>query len=118
MSIALKSGLDTDESFQLVSNLIENEEFRKKISHARKMLEEGEEFTDALNQSGIFSGVYARMVSIGFRTGSADSVLEKISVSYQEEADAKLQNLISMLEPTLVAILSILGFLLSKAFPS
>ena len=48
------------------------------------------------------------MVSIGFRTGSADSVLEKISVSYQEEADAKLQNLISMLEPTLVAILSIL----------
>ena len=108
MSIALKSGLDTDESFQLVSNLIENEEFRKKISHARKMLEEGEEFTDALNQSGIFSGVYARMVSIGFRTGSADAVLEKISVSYQEDADAKLQNLISMLEPTLVAILSIL----------
>lgn len=108
MSIALKSGLDTEESFQLVSNLIEDTNFKEKIGKARQLLEEGKDFTEALNKSGIFSGVYARMVSIGFRTGSADTVLEKLSSAYQEEADEKMQNLVAMLEPTLVAVLSII----------
>ena len=50
----------------------------------------------------------ARMVSIGFRTGSAEDALKKIAVDSQAMADDRIQSAIGALEPTLTAILSIL----------
>jgi len=55
----------------------------------------------------MFSGIYTRMVSIGYKTGSMDDVMKQISVQYDEEIDARMTDLVAKLEPTLVAILSI-----------
>ena len=64
-------------------------------------------------KSEIFSNLYARMVAVGFRTGSIDQVMAKISENYDKEVDKKLQSIIAILEPTLVIILSlIVGFIL------
>jgi type IV pilus assembly protein PilC len=59
------------------------------------------------------------MISIGTKTGASDLALEKIAVSCQEEADTRIQNLVSSLEPTIVAVLSILTglILLSVMLP-
>lgn len=48
------------------------------------------------------------MVSLGFRTGSAETALDKISLRCQDEADERIQSAIGALEPTLTAILSVL----------
>lgn len=108
LSIALHSGLDTESAFDLVIQLVDHPDFNQKINQARDLIHNGQDFSDALNQAGIFSGMDARMVSVGFRAGSADSVLSDISVRLQNETDEKLQNIAGLLEPTLVAVLSIL----------
>ena len=71
------------------------------------MAENGSDPFDALHQCGIFSGVYARMVSLGSRTGTMDQVMEDVSVLYQEEVDRRIGNLLAILEPTLVICLTI-----------
>ena len=48
------------------------------------------------------------MLSIGFRTGSAEDALKQIAVSEQEEADNRIQKAVGALEPTMTAVLSLL----------
>ena len=79
----------------------------EKINKSKELMSNGSSFADALSSAGIFSNMYSRMISVGYRTGSVDKVLEKIATGYDEEVDAKMTNLISVLEPTLVIILSV-----------
>lgn len=107
MALAFSSGMDTFASLDMVYELVANEELQEKITKCKKSIQKGDTFSDALTESGIFSKLYSRMVSVGFRTGSIDTVMRKISDNYEKETDRKIQSLISVLEPTLVIILSV-----------
>ena len=87
--------------------------FQKELTECEQLLENGTDFTAALHQTGIFTGVYARMASIGFKTGSLDQVMSDIAELYQEDLDNRMSNTLSILEPTLVIALSlVVGFIL------
>ena len=60
-----------------------------------------------MNNSGLFSGFHIHMIKVGNRSGRLDSVMEDISRGYEEEADASIDNTISRLEPTIVAVLAV-----------
>ncbi|MDY4668884.1 MAG: type II secretion system F family protein [Oliverpabstia sp.] len=64
-------------------------------------------FQDAATESEIFSGIYLRMIHIGFKTGAMDDVMREISIRYDEDIQEQMDRMVSRLEPTLVAILSI-----------
>lgn len=108
MALMMASGMDTDQSLDMVFRLVDNEYVRNKITACKKFISEGFTFADALVRATIFSGVYARMVTVGFKTGSVDLVMRKLAERYEEEIDTQVGNIISILEPTLVAILSII----------
>ena len=107
MSLMLSSGLDMDESLDMVYRLIDNEYLRHKLTLCRDFIAQGASLPEALSRAEIFSGIYARMVSVGFKTGAGDSVMQDLAERYEQETDAQIGKLISVLEPTLVAILSI-----------
>ena len=50
--------------------------------------------------------MYASLITIGYKTGSMDEVMLNISKAYEDETDEKLRHFISILEPTLIIILS------------
>lgn len=108
MALTMSAGLDTDQSLSMVSKLVDNDEMVKKIDVCKDKMADGASFSDALCQSGIFSSMYSRMITVGYRTGSVDKVLEKIADGYEQEVDDKITNLISVLEPTLVIVLSVI----------
>ena len=108
MALALKSGLTPERGLEFSENLIENEKFLNKIISCKKLVEEGTELSEAFHQTKIFSGMYARMVSIAGKTGSLDEVMGQIADQYSEEADAKIVSFIAALEPTLVIVLSVI----------
>ena len=106
MYLALSSGLDTDRSLEMAEKLIDNPYMLERISQCKKHIRNGEPFIKSLLLSGIFSKMYASLMSIGFKTGSMDDIMQKISIAYEEETDEKLRHFISVLEPTLIVILS------------
>lgn len=108
LAMTLSSGLDTYSSLDLVSALVENRAMQEKIAVCKKYIEDGDNLSEALNKASIFSNLYSRMVAVGFRTGSIDLVMAKIAENYEKETDKKLQSIISILEPTLVIILSLI----------
>ena len=106
MYLALSSGLDTDRSLEMAEKLIDNPYMLRKINDCKKHIRNGEPFIKSLLLSGIFSKVYSSMMTIGFKTGAMDDIMQKISVAYEEETDERLRHFISILEPTLIVILS------------
>ena len=108
LSLALHSGLDMGESFTLAAGLTDQKLFQGKMEKAGTLLEEGSDLADSLRDSGIITGLNARMLSIGFRTGSAEDALKQIAVSEQEETDNRIQKAVGALEPTMTAVLSLL----------
>lgn len=119
MSISLKSGLTPERGLELVDELNENRFFGEKISNCREMLETGSSIAEAFKQAKIFTGVYARTVELAGRTGVMDEVMGKLSDRMEDEIDEKIGSFISMLEPTLVILLSLIvgTILLSVMLP-
>ncbi len=108
MAMTLRSGIDTFASLDMVKELVGNEEMEKKIAKCKEDLKKGDNLSDALVNSGIFNNMHSRMVNVGYRSGNIDVVLRKIADQYEKETDQKLQSIISVLEPTLVIILSVI----------
>ncbi len=119
MSLMLKSGIGIFQALDMVSRLVNNGPVEAQIKDCKRNIEEGCNFAEALNKSSIFSRLYSRMISVGVKTGDVDKVLDKISNLYERETDRKIQSFISIIEPTLVIILSLVVgiILLSVIFP-
>lgn len=119
MALTLGSGLTTEESLSMAGALSDNPAFQKKLETCRALTGEGRDLASALAESGIFSGLYARMVTVGYKTGSLDEIMQKIAARYEDEIDERISRTIGILEPTLVAVLSVVTglILLSVMLP-
>lgn len=108
MAMAMSSGMDTYTSLDMVSQLVGNRSMQDKIAACRKCIEDGGNFSEALANSHIFGNLHSRMVAVGLRSGNIDTVLLRIADSYEKETDRRIQSILSILEPTLVIILSLI----------
>lgn len=108
MALAIASGLDTYTSLNLLKNIVENRIVAEKIDICKEQIKKGDSFPEALKTAEIFSHVYTRMVLVGFRSGSMDKVLLQIAGRYEQHVNRKISTTLSVLEPTLVIILSVI----------
>lgn len=108
MALTLSSGLNPERSMELVTALNDDPVFQEKISRCQEAVNQGEDISQALFSSGMFTGVYARMASIGAKTGSMDQVMEQIADLCQDDIDTRMNNMLAVLEPTLVILLSLI----------
>ena len=88
--------------------MVDDIKTQEKISRMKQQMAQGASFAEALLETQLFSSVYARMITVGFKTGSADAVMKKIADRYEEEIDETISKLLGVLEPTLVAVLSVI----------
>lgn len=120
LSMALQSGMDYGRAFDMAASLLgEEDEMKKKLMDSKEKMFEGESFARVIKEAQIYSPLHARMIMIAERTGEADQALSKIAVQVDEEVTAEIQNFVSVIEPTMVIILSILvgALLLSVMMP-
>ena len=116
MSLMLASGLDIDRAVELTLPLMNNPKMYAKVAQLKGMTEQGQSFTESVVQTRIFSGIQGRMLTLGFKSGNLDNVMDKIASDYEREVDERLDNLISVIEPTMVAILCVIvGLILLSA---
>ena len=108
MALMLASGLDVDQALDMVGNLVDNPMVHQKVMQAKQMIADGTGFSDALVQTALFTGVHARMVSVGSKTGAVAEVMAKLADLYEEEVNDRITGIISVIEPTMVAAMSIL----------
>lgn len=107
MAMMLGSGVDSTQGIRFAEELADNCHLSKKIRDCRERMEAGNGLYESILAAGIFSPPNAALLSIGIRTGNLEQSMNKISENYDEEASGRISRLISVLEPTLVIILSL-----------
>ena len=108
MSMMLHSGFPLDESLALVSGVITNQDVARRVQDCRAQMEAGLSFPDAVEKLGIFETLHSRMIRVGFQAGQTDAVMRKLASLYEDEVDDAISHVVSIIEPTLVALMSVM----------
>lgn len=107
LSMTLSSGYPLEEALELVADVLDDDLAREKVRKCLKRVSEGADFPAAMREAELFEPMYMQMCAVGFEAGRMDEVTEHLAELYDEETDTQVQHLVSLIEPTLVAILSI-----------
>lgn len=107
LSTLLTSGIPILEALDITAKTSGNMIIQEAILKTRKSIEAGKTISDPLGESRVFSPMVVQMVAIGEQTGELDSMLTKISDYFEEEVDATMANLLTILEPVLIVFLGV-----------
>ena len=108
MALSLSSGLTPLECLRLSIPLVTNASFRGRLECCEQEVASGGDLCESLLSHKIFTGLYAKMASIGAKTGVMDEVMEKIAGQYEDEINEGLSKVVAAIEPSLVIILSLI----------
>lgn len=108
ISLGIRSGLSPELCVELAGAVVSQTETREKLASIQKQLAEGYGFTEAITESGLFKAMELRLISLGFQAGASDEVMEKLAEQYEEKSTDSVSHIVSILEPTIVIVLSIL----------
>ncbi len=113
LSLTLSSGMDIDESVEMSEKLLENPVMLDKIKQVRENMKNGKSFVEAVTSAKLFSGIYTRMISIGFNTGTIDEVMNDIAHRNEERVNNVMETAVGRFEPAMVIIMAVtVGFIL------
>ena len=105
LSTLVSSGVPILDSLNIVAKTAGNRIVEDAIMRARSSISEGETIADPLTKAQVFPPMVTQMISVGESTGSLDTMLGKIADFYDEEVDATVATLTSLLEPFLMVFL-------------
>ena len=108
LALGQKSGLTPETSLVLATQMISHPLVLERLQKAADLLNTGCSFSDALKESGLFGGMEIRLIVVAFQSGTADEAFADLSSRYQNNASALITRVISVIEPTIVIILSLL----------
>lgn len=120
MTTAISSGLDSEESVVLAGNVIRGiKKTDEGVDRCLDMLKNGDGLEKSLEASGVFAARDVRLLSLGVRTGTSESVMSDIAKRSEERALNSIDSALGKIEPTLVIIISIVvcAVLLSVMLP-
>ena len=108
LSSLVRSGVPILEVLQIVSQTVGNVVMEKAIKTASTDIERGEGISAALSKHPhLFPTMVTRMMSAGEQTGNIDTMLERVAKFLDEEIDATLSGLMSLIEPLLICFLGV-----------
>lgn len=107
LSTLIKAGVPILSALEIVGKTSGNKVVEMAIENVRTNVREGENIAEPLAKSKIFPSMVTRMVSVGEQAGELEKMLSKIADFYDEQVDAAVSALTSMIEPLIIAFLGI-----------
>ena len=103
----MSSGVPILEALEIVAKTAGNVVIEAAIMKARESLSEGSTLAEPLAETGVFPGMVTQMINVGESTGAMDTMLNKIADFYEDEVDAAVDSMTSLIEPMLMAFLGV-----------
>lgn len=118
-STLVKSGVSILNALDIVAKTSGNKIVEETVLNCRKAVRDGELISRPLAKSGVFPPMVCRMIGVGEQTGQLEKMLSKIADFYDEQVDAAVAALTSMIEPIVIAFLGVVigGIVISLFLP-
>ena len=107
LATLVKSGVPILSSMEIVAKTSGNKVVERAVMSARSSIKEGENIADPLAYSKVFPTMVTRMIAVGEKTGELEKMLTKIADFYENEVDAAVTALTSLIEPMVIAVLGV-----------
>lgn len=105
LSTLLSSGVSILDALNITAKTSGNMVLQNAIKQSMLSIAEGETITAPLKDSGVFPPMVTQMISVGEKTGGLDDMLSKIADFYDEEVDAAVAALTSIIEPVIIVFM-------------
>src|ERR1700676_266765 len=115
----IRSGVPILEVLDIVGGTSGNHGIETSLKSVSVDVEKGDNLSTSLSKSSIFPPMLLRMVSAGEATGKIDTMLEKMADFWDEEIEALLDALTSLIEPMLIVVLGLIvgGIVIAMFLP-
>ncbi len=107
LATLVKSGVPILTALEIVGKTANNRVIEHAVDRVRASIREGENITEPLLKSKVFPPLVVRMIAVGEQTGELEKMLSKIADFYDDQVDAAVSGLTSLIEPLIIAFLGI-----------
>ncbi len=119
LSILLSSGVPILQSLEITAKASGNYVIAEAVMKAREKVGEGKTIGGPLRETGIFPPLVVHLVTVGEQTGRLSEMLDRIATFYEEEVDAAVEGLSSIIEPVMLLFIGVVvgGILIALYLP-
>jgi len=115
----ISSGVSILDGLEITAKTSGNRVIQDAIMESRASIAGGESIAAPLQKSKVFPAMVISMISVGEQTGGLDEMLTKIADFYDDEVDAAVSGLLSLLEPIMIVFLGVVvgGMIVAMYLP-
>ena len=119
LSTLLASGVPILDGLDITARTSGNAIIEDAILLTRAGIERGETISGPLRETNVFPSMVVQMINVGETTGALDAMLSKIADFYEEEVDAAVAGMLTLLEPIMIAFLGVVvgGIVIAMYMP-
>jgi type IV pilus assembly protein PilC len=117
LATLLQTGVPILESLDIVGKASGNRVIELVVENVKTSVREGESIAAPLTKSGVFPPMVTRMIAVGEKSGKLEQMLAKVAEFYDDQVDAIVSGLTSIIEPLIIGVLGIVvGFIVIALF--
>jgi type IV pilus assembly protein PilC len=105
LSVLLRSGVPVLESLEITSETVGNTVLARAVKDTQEAVKSGESIATPLAAHPVFPPMVVQMLAVGEETGAVDDMLERVADFYDQEIEATVDALTSLLEPLLIVVM-------------
>lgn len=119
LSTTFAAGVPLVEALDSVSGATGNVVFRNAVNKIKQDVSSGTQLNFSMRTTGIFPSMAIQMAAIGEESGSLDAMLDKVATYFEAEVDNAVDNLTTLMEPMIMAVLGVLvgGLIIAMYLP-
>jgi len=115
----LASGVSILDGLEITARTAGNRVIHDAVMESRGSIAGGETIAAPLQKSGVFPPMVTSMIAVGEATGGLDEMLSKIADFYDDEVDAAVSTVLSLMEPIMIIFLGVIvgGMIVAMYLP-
>jgi type IV pilus assembly protein PilC len=119
LSALVRSGVPILESLDIVADTSGNHVVAEAVRDTQGAVKRGEPLSKKLEDHDVFPPMVVQMMAVGEETGALDEMLDKIADFYDQEVEATVDALTSLIEPLLIVVMGVCvgGMIISLYLP-
>ena len=109
----IAAGIPIADALDTAVLTIDNTTIKEKLLNVTISVQRGMSLSDAFRDTGLFAGMLLQMIGAGERSGTLDTMLEKVSDYYKMRFDEIVDNISSYIEPILIGFIAVMVLMMA-----
>lgn len=105
LAVLLRSGVPILESLEITAETVNNAVVARAVRDTQTAVKRGEAVARPLTEHPVFPPMVTQMMAVGEETGALDDLLDKVGDFYDQEVEATVDSLTSLLEPVMIVVM-------------